>query len=137
VEPVLVVRLEQIVDGVEIERAHGVLVERGHEHDQRRALGFELRDDLETTEAGHLHVDEHHIRRERLDRERGGEAIARLARDLDVGLFAKPAAQFVARRGFVVHDEHAHHGACLSYGSVIRAVTDCASALRSSVARSP
>src|SRR5690606_5081530 len=37
-----VVRLEKIVDRIEIERLHRMLVKGGHEHDQRRARWLEL-----------------------------------------------------------------------------------------------
>ena len=46
---------------------------------------------------------------ELVDRGGGGKAVRGLAGDLDVGVLAQPAAQLVARRRFVVDDEHADH----------------------------
>src|SRR6185295_10049649 len=108
-EPVAVVGLQKIVDRVQVERTDGVLVEGRHEHQQWRRVAFELCGDFETGEAGHLDVEKYHVGLQRLDGRGRGETVRRLAGNLEVALRADPAAQLVARRGFVVDDEHAHH----------------------------
>ena len=61
-EPVVTDRLEDVVDGVELERLHRVLVVRGDEHDRRRgAEPGQHPGELETGQAGHPDVDEHRV----------------------------------------------------------------------------
>ncbi len=61
VEALAVERLEQVVEGVDVERAQRVVIEGGDEDDERhprRADGF---DDVEAGGAGHLDVEEHQV----------------------------------------------------------------------------
>jgi hypothetical protein len=61
-KPVLVYRLEQIVEGVHLERAKGVVVVCGHEDDHRLLCLSQRGDDLEAVEIRHLDVEQHHVR---------------------------------------------------------------------------
>ena len=108
-QPVTVVGFQQIVDGVEVEGANGVFVVGGHEHQQRRGITFELRRDFKTGEPRHLDVEKHRVGFQAVDRGCRGETVRRLACDIDVSMDAKPAAQLVAGRGFIVDDEHPDH----------------------------
>ncbi len=61
-EPLLAQRLEQVVDGTEVERRDGPVLVRGHEHHRRRVR--ELSEDprqLQTVEPGHVDVGRNRI----------------------------------------------------------------------------
>ena len=77
VEARLAARLEQIVDGVDLEGAQGKLVIGGDEQDRRHGRAHAL-DHVKAVEFGHLHVEDHQVRRPRLDRGDGLEAVAAL-----------------------------------------------------------
>ena len=78
--------LEQVVDRVHVEGAHGVLVECSGEDDLRHGAGRffveELFDDGEAIEAGHLDVEEDEVGMMGLDEVDGFKAVAALGEDL-------------------------------------------------------
>ena len=63
-EPGRVDRLQQVVDGVDLERLDRVLVVRRHEHHarRRRPRASSCRATSNPGQPGHLHVQEHHVR---------------------------------------------------------------------------
>ena len=62
VEPALADGLEQVVDGADVERLHGLVVVRRHEH-HRGAVGEvgQHAGQFEPAEAGHVDVEEHRV----------------------------------------------------------------------------
>jgi hypothetical protein len=54
-------RLQDVVDGVDVERAEGVFVVRGDEYDGRPALGRDPVEDLETVQPRHLDIQEDQV----------------------------------------------------------------------------
>ena len=54
--------LEQVVHGVGVEGAHGVLVVGGDEDDHRRLRGFDQFQHFEAIQLGHLDVEEEQVR---------------------------------------------------------------------------
>jgi hypothetical protein len=97
--------LQQVVEGLHLERSHGVVIERRREHDARCRRG--TAQDIEAVSAGHLHVEQAEIRPltiEQLDRRAD---VAGLAGDLDERDRGQQASQAVARRLLVVDDRHA------------------------------
>src|SRR6266566_9188944 len=60
-EPFVVERLDQVIDGGEIEGRDRVIVSGGEDH-RRHSLGADLAHDLESGLAGHLDIEEHEIR---------------------------------------------------------------------------
>ena len=97
----------------EIECLDRVLVVGGDEHQQRRQRGLELRRHFQAAHAGHLDIEEHGVGLQACDRGRGFDAVAAFSNQCDIGLLGEPAAQFVARRSFVVDDEDAHHAGAI------------------------
>ena len=85
-EPCAVEGLEQIVDGIHFEGAHGVLVECRGEDDLRQGLGPGLLQQLaeyrEAVETGHLHIEEDDIRLEARHQRDGFYAVLSLERRL-------------------------------------------------------
>ena len=57
-EPFLLHRLEEIVDGVQLERFDRVVVERGDERDERQRVRRNPPDHLEAADLGHLQIQE-------------------------------------------------------------------------------
>ena len=99
--------LDQVVERALRKRLHGVLVERGHEHQVRAApdvlRGFDAR------LARHLHVEKADVRPMRFEQIDGFAAVARLRDDLELGPGAgEQAHQRLAQQRLVVGDERGH-----------------------------
>src|SRR5207248_6832058 len=60
-EALLVDRLEEVIERLDVERADRVFVVRGDEDDHRHRLDPDLLDDVEAAEAGHLDVEEDEV----------------------------------------------------------------------------
>ena len=108
-------RLQQVVDGVHVEGADGVLIERGHEHDGHVAA--DQLQHLEAVELRHLHVEDQQVRPQVRHGLHRFESVRALGDDVDAGHARQVLADHGARQLLVVHDGHfqARHGA-----SVIR-----------------
>ena len=104
-EALAVERLEDVVEGADLEGLQGVLVVRGDEDHQRHALRPDRVDHVEAAHLRHLHVQEHQVRRVVLDRHHGFFAVAALRRHLDVRLERQQCRQPLARQRFVVDDQ--------------------------------
>ena len=106
-------RLQQVIDGVDLEGFDGVLVEGGHKH-HGRSLVFVFEEpagDLEPPKAGHLNVEEYQIGLVSLDGADGFDAVAGLGDDLDAIQLPELIAQLLARQLLVVHHDHAQGAA--------------------------
>ena len=64
-QPRLLDRLQQVVDGVHLEGAHGVLVVRRDERDERHRLLLQHPHDADAVEFRHLQIEQRQIRRSR------------------------------------------------------------------------
>jgi hypothetical protein len=117
-EPLGAHRLQQIVDGVDLERAHRELVVRGAE-DHRRGAADQV-DDLEAVELRHLHVEEHEIGRQLGDRLHRLEAVGALGDDFDAGHVRQVLAQHLARERLVVDDDRPQPRLLAHAGSSMR-----------------
>ena len=114
-EPRRVHRLEQVIDGVDLERLDGVLVEGGDEHQRRRLLllAFEQAPGhLEPAQPGHLDVEEDQVRLVTVDGGQRLDAVARLRHDFHVAELLELVAQLVARELLVVTTMHAKRASC-------------------------
>ena len=95
-------RLQQVVDGVDLERLQRVLIVRGDEDD--RLIAAEQLEDLEAVQLRHLHVEQHEIRLQLghgLDR---FEAVRAVRDDLDARVRLRILAHDRPRERLVVHD---------------------------------
>src|SRR5262245_15386586 len=99
-------RLEQKVEGVHLESAQCVAIERRHENDGRQAIAADRLEHVETVHLRHLDVEQHNVRRQRTDGRRGGAAVPRLADDVHVGNLSEEPAQPPACHGFIVYNQH-------------------------------
>ena len=134
-EPLRAERLQQVVDGVHLERPQRVLVVRGDE-DRPALVAPEQLEHLEAVQLRHLHVEQHQVGRQlghRLDRL---EAVAALGHDLDVrharrGTRAPPPAPAARRpRSQSQQVAFAHAGSVVDAATrVPAATTPCASLL--------
>src|SRR5690606_1659699 len=104
-EALLVERLEQVVDGGQVERADGVLVVRGHEDDGGRVLRADRLDDLDPAQLGHRDVEEDEVRTLAPDELDGGPAIAALADERQAVRALDQRAQPAARGRLVLRQE--------------------------------
>ena len=101
--------LEQVVDGVDLERLERVLVEGGDEHDHRR-IGIALEQaagDLEAAQARHLDVEEDEVRLVRLDRADRLATVGGGGDDLHVLMRLEAQAKPLGSQRLVVNDERA------------------------------
>ena len=78
-------RFGQVVDGVHLERFHGVLVERRHEDHEGQIAASKQADDAEAIDLGHLDVEQRDVRAMALDELDRFGAVRRLADDGDIG----------------------------------------------------
>ena len=104
--------LEQIVDGVHLERLHRELIVRGHEDDEGKLpLGFlHGVEHLEAVDFRHLHVEDHDVRARLANRGDGARAAQRFAHDLDVRVLREERAKPGERRRLVVDRHDAKSG---------------------------
>ena len=100
-------RLEDVVDGVDVEGLHGILVEGGgedHVRDFELALD-QLFEDAEAVEAGHLDVEEEQVWGMLFDEIDGFEAVLALGLEMDFGKGFQEEGQLFASGLFVVNDD--------------------------------
>ena len=115
-QPFLVHGFEQIGDGIGFERRQRVFVVGGDEHDERHLGGVERFDHLESAEARHLDVEEHHLRAMLADGLERLETVARVRLDELEGIGREHLPQPRAGRRFIVGDQGANGHAGVSRG---------------------
>ena len=126
-EAFVVERLDEIIQGGELEGAQCVLIERGNEDRRRHGVGADLAHDVEPRLAWHLHVEKHEVRLSRPDGLDCRHAIVRGADDLDAGLVGEQVDDPLAREHLVVDNEHVDW--CVSH--VARQAMDTAAVRKS------
>ena len=102
-------RLEQVIDGVEVEGLHGVIVEGGREdHGGRAGQAAEMAGEFDAVHARHADVGEHDIDRLAFEEFEGRHAVGGFARD-DVGQVAgdvaEQGAQALAGQRLVIDEQ--------------------------------
>src|SRR5690606_30831586 len=125
--------LEEVVEGVALEGADGVLVEGGDEHDAVRVVAGQAGDEVEAAFAAEPDVEKHEVGAMPFREREGLGDVGGLADDPDAGVDGEEPSQFEAGGGFVV-DQEAAHGV---KGSSMRKRTQPSAAVRASVAASP
>jgi hypothetical protein len=93
-----------------------MVVERGHEHDERHDVRCQRLDDLESPEPRHFDIEEHHLWPVFADGLERREAIVRIAVDQLETARREQLAQPRSGRSFIVRDQSAngHAGVSLS-----------------------
>ena len=76
-------------------------------HDRKRPQPHDLFQKLEPIHLGHLDVEGHHVRNERLDRLARLHGVRRLADDRDVGVLRQGQANEAAHGCGIIDDKHA------------------------------
>jgi hypothetical protein len=89
---------------------HGMLVERGHEHDRRHAVSSDRLDHGKAIDLGHLHIEEDEIGRERANGGDRRRPIPALSDDLDARLVPEQPQDPATGDRFIIddHDTNAH-----------------------------
>ena len=113
-------RLEQIVHGVDLERANGVLVVRRHEGDERHPQLIQRADDADAVQFGHLPVEQGQVRLFRFDDGHRLLPGCRLADHDDVVERSKERDQKRPGRTLVVGDDDLELRARITTGRVSR-----------------
>src|SRR4026209_354776 len=108
IEPFVVEGLQQVIEGMDLERAHGILVVRSYEDDVGRRLRIERFEHLETAQLRHLNVQKDEVRPERLDRINSFTTIRTLRNYLDVRILSQHFANHLASARFIVDDQRAN-----------------------------
>ena len=106
-QTILLDRLQDVIDGVDFEGLHGIVVKRRRENDLRNfsLAVHQLLDHVETVEARHLHVEKHQVRRMFLDEGESLHAVFALPDQMHFGETFQQVDEFVASGLLVVHDE--------------------------------
>ena len=99
--------LQQVVDRVDLERLHGILVKRSgkNEEGQRGFLFEQFLDDSESVETRHLDIEKDQARAQLLHHADGFDAVAALSDDFDLGEALQQESQLIAGRLFVIHNQ--------------------------------
>lgn len=106
-EPLVVVGLQEIIDGGHVERLNGVLVVSGRKDDRRHVLRPHLAHHVDPREAGHLDIEEDEVRVQAVDDFDRFAAVRGLADDLGARLAGEQILQPLPGRLFVVDDKNA------------------------------
>src|SRR5437588_6829320 len=106
-ESLAVEGLQEIVERVELEGAHSVVVVCGDEDDGRQPLVLQGFEHGEAADLRHLHVEQYEIGAHRLDGLDGLRAVRALGDDAYLGVVGGHPANLLARQRLVVHDENA------------------------------
>ena len=93
---------------VQLERANGVLVVRGHKDDERQRRGIDAGDDVETAFLRHLNVEEQNVGVHRTEQRLGLLPGRGLPHNREVRLGGQKRAQSLPRHRLVVCDQYAH-----------------------------
>jgi hypothetical protein len=115
-EPLAVDRLEDVIDCVDVDCAHGELIERRHENHCRHPLGADGGDHVEPVHLGHLHVEEYEIGLEVGDRLDRGSAVAAFGDDLDIVRASQLVADTAPSDRLVIDDERSN----CHFGELVR-----------------
>src|SRR6266446_5559941 len=107
-DALIVERLEEIVERLNLEGVHGVLFEGGDEHDRGRTLVVYGRGDREAVEVGHLDIQEHQVGRAAAQQLHRIAAVRALVDVRDTADLLQHTAQAASRGRFVVNDDRAH-----------------------------
>ncbi len=105
-EPLVVERLDQVVDGGEVEGSDGVIV-GGGEDDRRHVVRADVADHLESGFSGHLDIEEDEIRLQLANRRNRRQSIVGSAHDLDVVFVREQILEPLAGQALVVSDKDA------------------------------
>jgi len=104
--------LKQVVDGVHVKGADGVLVVGGGEDDQGQALEATVVDKVfqngEAIEAGHLDIEEDHVGLVLFDELDGFDAVGSLGENFDTADGLEQILQLFASQLLIVDDESRH-----------------------------
>jgi hypothetical protein len=106
-EPLIVERLDEIIQRGELERLQRVLIVRGNKNCRRHRVDTDGTNNVEARRPGHLHVEEHEIRMQRANLLDRSIAIVRGANDLDSLLVRQKIFDTLPGERLVVDDEHA------------------------------
>ena len=105
--PLLVERLEQIVNRVYFERLHRVLIKGRGENNLGKGdfLVQQFLDDAKAVEAGHLHVEKDQVGIVFADEVDAFDPVLALGHDVHVADIFQQEGKFVAGKLFIVHDD--------------------------------
>ena len=106
-QPVLLDRLHQIIDRLRLERAQGMFVIGGDEHEQGRLDLHHPRNHRETVEAGHLDVEEDEVGLVGLDRPDRLAAVGGGGDDFHVVMRLQAQAEALRRQRLIVDEDGA------------------------------
>ena len=100
----VIVRLEKIIERVNLERLQREFIVRGDEHDfrQRRT---KRRCHLKSVHLGHLHVEENDIRMQAFDGRDRFRSVVRFANHLEIGRLPQKPQHLSPRRAFIVNQQ--------------------------------
>src|ERR1043165_133381 len=105
VEALAIERLEQVVEDVHLERAHGILIVGGNKDDIRSRFAVERFQHFEAAQLGHLYIQKDEVGLQGLDRVYCFTTIRALRDTLDVRIISKHLANHLTSERFIVDDQ--------------------------------
>lgn len=99
-------RLDQIVEGVGLERLDGEFVVRSHEDHERHSVDHVRADHAEAVQVRHLHVQEDEVGTQELERVQGFAARATFPDHDDIGVLAEHLPDAAPGQRLIVDDQH-------------------------------
>src|SRR5690242_19362996 len=105
VEALAIERLEQVVEGVHLERTHGILIVGGNKDDIRSRFAVERFQHFEAAQLGHLDIQKDEVGLQGLDRVYCFTTIRALRDNLDVRIISKHLANHLTSERFIVDDQ--------------------------------
>src|SRR5687768_10303015 len=102
-----IVRLEEIVEGVDVECLQRILSVCSDENERRKIFAMQPLDHFEAVFLRHLYIEKDEIRFLSRDRFDGFDSVLTLADERDVVLVAQKSLDAIACEGFVVDDDGA------------------------------
>src|SRR5215469_4111142 len=105
--PLLVKRLQQVVDGVHFKGLDGILIVGGREDNFRQGnfLVEKFLDYAEAIETGHLHVEKDHVGAVLADQVDTLDSVLSLSHDVHIAGVLEQVGELVPRQLLVIHDD--------------------------------
>jgi hypothetical protein len=101
----VVKRLQQIVERMNLKRFQGILIKRRHKDHRLNVLSTDAPQHVKPIHLGHLNVEKDQIRRVRLDRFHRLTSIATLVKDLNLSISLEQQTKIAARQRLVVNNQ--------------------------------
>ena len=124
-EAVIVHWLKQVIEGAGLEGVDGVSVIGGHKDDDGHRVLWQVRDDVQTRQPGHLDIQKDRVGRQRRYLGNGIPAIGTLTHHFDVGRCGQAKFESTPCQPLIIDEQDADFHDCNSAGKVSSMTHPC------------